>query len=77
MAYKGPTGLLGWPLVPSKRFPGELTLACPQCLSTNVTMTLAPGGRGTGPGGQWRMGDPSRDLNRCEDCKFSETGTTK
>jgi hypothetical protein len=57
------TGAHGWPLVPSKRFPGELTLACPKCGSTDIVFTGA-----YGPGG--RLGDPGgHDIVRCRSCK--------
>lgn len=60
------TGAHGWPLVPSTAFPGELTLACPKCGSTNVTLTVA-----YGPGG--RLGDPgATDIIRCETCHHAD-----
>lgn len=63
------TGAHRWPLVPSKAFPGELTLACPKCESTDVTLTIAPGAYGTGPCGRWRMGDQGgSDLIICNAC---------
>lgn len=73
-------GAGGWPLVPSKLFPGEMTLACPKCKSTNVMMMVAPSGRGTGPMWRSRMGDPgSSELNICQDCgmrgKTAQTGS--
>ncbi len=37
-----PTGRGGWPLVPSPQFPGESILACPDCGSTRVCLSLAP-----------------------------------
>lgn len=48
------TGAHGWPLVPSAHFPGELTLACPRCGSTRVTLSAWPGydGRMFSPGMQ-------------------------
>ena len=48
----------GWPMVPSKAFPGELTNGCPTCGSTDVTITGAYAARGTGPCGRGRLGDP-------------------
>lgn len=64
------TGALGWPLVPSKIYPGETTLACPKCGSTNITLSGVAPFRGTGPGGRRRMGDQGwRDVNRCNACK--------
>ncbi len=64
----------GWPLTVSKVFPGEMTLACPKCRSTNVTLTVAPGAVGYGPNGRWRMGDPGgREMNKCENCGFTHT----
>jgi hypothetical protein len=57
-------GAGGWPLTPSLRHPGELVLACPQCLSLDVVMTVA-----YGPGG--RLGDPgAHNVNRCKACGF-------
>lgn len=66
------TGLLGWPLAPSTHFPGEMTLSCPNCFSTNITILSVPMGRGTGPNGRFRMGDPSKQAVRCERCKRME-----
>lgn len=64
-------GAHGWPLVPSTAFPGELTLACPKCGSTNVTLTVA-----YGPGG--RLGDPgATDIIRCEACKQADYSPAK
>jgi predicted nucleic-acid-binding Zn-ribbon protein len=61
-----PNGAGGWPLVPSKRFAGEQTLACPKCGSTNVNM-----GVHYGPGG--RLGSPGASgYNKCLDCKYTE-----
>lgn len=69
------TGLLGWPLVNSPYFKGEKTLACPKCGSTSIVMTIRPGGRGSGPHGRWRMGDPeSSDVNACNDCGHTSDG---
>jgi hypothetical protein len=63
------TGAQGWPLVPSTHFPGELTLGCPQCGSTDITMSVQYPVRGTGPMGRGRLGDPgSREYNRCNSC---------
>jgi hypothetical protein len=63
------TGANGWPLVPSKAFPGEQTLACPRCKSTNVTMTVRYPIRGSGPMGRGRLGDVgTKNVNRCESC---------
>lgn len=67
------TGAFGWPLAPSKRFPGEMTLACPACGSTNVTMGVQYSPRGTGSRGQGRLGDPgSTDFIACNDCRKSD-----
>jgi hypothetical protein len=58
----GAHGAHGWPLVESKAFPGELTLSCPKCKSTNVTQTVAYGSGG-------RLGDPgASDLLVCGGC---------
>jgi transcription elongation factor Elf1 len=55
-------GAHGWPLVPSKAFPGEQTLTCPVCGSTNVTLSVI-----YGPSG--RLGDPgSLNTITCESC---------
>lgn len=67
---KQETGAHGWPLVPSKHFPGEKTLACPECGSTDVMLTTQYGSPGTGPGGRGRLGDPgSKDVAICQNCK--------
>lgn len=59
-----------WPLVPSKVHPGELTIQCPFCKSTDIALTVEPGPIGTGPEGRWRMGDPGgRELALCSRCK--------
>lgn len=69
------TGVCGWPLVPSRRFPGETTLACPKCGSLDVTMTIRPGAYGTGPGNSWRIGDQGgHDLNVCNVCRHTSDG---
>lgn len=66
------TGAHGWPLVPSPHFKGETCLACPKCKSTHVTLSIARGAFGTGPGGRWRMGDQGgREFAYCETCKYS------
>lgn len=63
------TGAHGLPLVPSKHFPGELTLACSACGSTEITLTVQYPARGTGSGGRGRLGDPgSRDVAICRAC---------
>ena len=65
------TGAGGWPLVPSKAFPGEYTLSCPKCKTTNITMTCRYPVYGTGPGGRGRLGDHgTRDVNRCNECGY-------
>jgi hypothetical protein len=58
----------GWPLTPSKRFPKETALECPKCGSQNITLTGHGTGRGTGPGGRHRLGDPSVSYALCESC---------
>ncbi len=69
------TGVGGWPLVPSAHFPGEMTLACPRCKSTNITMTIRPGVRGSGSHGRWRIGDyGGHDLNVCNTCGHTSDG---
>jgi len=55
-------------LTPSKHFPGELSLECPECFSKNVIMTVEPKGLGTGPGRSFRMGDPCWQIDICESC---------
>jgi hypothetical protein len=63
------TGAYGCPLVPSKRFPGELTLACVKCGSTDITMTGCYPVYGTGPCGRGRLGDPGGlDWAECGAC---------
>jgi hypothetical protein len=59
-----------WPFVASEHFPGELTLACPTCgTSEGVVLTCENHGRGTGPGGRPRMGDPGWvDVTTCTAC---------
>ena len=62
-------GAHGWPLIESKRFPGELCLSCPKCHSRNILMTVDYPVRGTGPDGRGRMGDyGTQDVLKCEDC---------
>ena len=59
----------GWPRVPSKMHPGELTIQCPFCKSIDITLTVEPGLIGTGLEGRWRMGDPGgRELALCNSC---------
>lgn len=59
----------GFLKVPSKTRPGGFDQACPKCKSRKVTMTIQPGGRGSGPGGRWRMGDSGgKEITRCDDC---------
>lgn len=68
------TGVCGWPLVASIHFKGELTIGCPRCASTDVTLTILPGPFGTGPRGIWRMGDyGGKDLNICNACGHRST----
>ena len=65
------TGAHGWPLVPSVRFPGETTLACPKCGSTDVYLTVA-----YGPGG--RLGDPgATDIIGCNACGHRDYKASK
>jgi hypothetical protein len=67
-------GAHGWPLVPSKAFPGELTLACPKCGGTEILLTGSYGFPGTGPNGRGRLGDRGGlDVIRCETCKHEHT----
>lgn len=68
------TGALGWPMVPSARFPKEMTLSCPKCGSTNITMSVVGSGIGSGSGGRWRLGDPCKQTNKCETCKHFSVG---
>lgn len=77
MPLKQEYGLLGWPLVPSVRFPDEQTLACPKCGSLDVTLTSVPAGRGSGPSGRYRLGDSYRPVNRCESCGHTAYGEVK
>lgn len=46
----------GWPLVPSKTRPGEMTLACPRCGGVDVTEAAVYPGPRTGPGEQATCG---------------------
>ena len=63
------TGKHGWPLVPSTRFPGERTLACPDCSSTNITLTVEYPAYGSGPCGRGRLGDyGARNKTICNGC---------
>jgi hypothetical protein len=72
--HDGKAGVLGWPLVPSRAYPGESTVACPACGSRDIDLTVLPGAGGTGPGGRWRMGDNGgKDLNRCRACGHRAT----
>jgi hypothetical protein len=64
------TGRGGWPLVPSKRWAREMTIACPTCGSTNVRFSCRYPARGTGQGGVGRLGDPgTMETNECLDCQ--------
>lgn len=59
----------GWPLTNSSTFPGEKSLTCPRCGSQKITFSTRFG-RGTGPQGRPRMGDPgNRDYVRCNNCQ--------
>lgn len=65
-------GRLGWPLVPSPKWPGEVSLSCPECGSTDVIMTGGYPVRGTGPMGRGRLGDPGGySKNICNKCKHT------
>ena len=62
-------GAHGWPLAPSQRFPGELTLACPACGSLDVTLGTRYPVHGTGPLGRGRLGDPgATEYSSCAVC---------
>lgn len=64
-------GAFGWPLVNSAYFPGEKTLACPQCGSTDIVM-------GCHPGHDRRMGSPgTKDYVLCVKCRKYATESTK
>lgn len=72
------TGAGGWPLVPSKMWPGEKSIACPKCGSLDVTMGGSYPVRGTGAGGRGRLGDAGGlDTNTCNDCGFSGSTPSK
>lgn len=59
----------GWPIdTPSKAFPNELTISCPNCRSTDITLTGEPIGRGSGVGGAYRLGDRYRGVAVCNGC---------
>jgi len=63
------TTLYGWPLVPSTNWPGETAVACPKCLSTNVTLTVRYGRNVSGYNRPGRLGDPGGcSLAICNDC---------
>ena len=65
------TGAHGWPLVPSTKFPGEHTLACPNCGKSNITMSVVYGPRG-------RLGDPgAHDTIKCNDCGHHDMKPSK
>lgn len=49
----GGAGAFGWPLVPSPNFPGETTLACPECGSTNIWFTGSNLGSDVVRGTEW------------------------
>ncbi len=60
----------GWPMVPSTKYPAELTIQCPHCKGTNITLTGDYGYTGTGPDGRGRLGDSgSTSYALCETCK--------
>lgn len=62
-------GARGLPLTESKSFPGEWCLHCPACNSSDLTLGIAPGPFGTGPGGRWRMGDAGgKEYAHCCNC---------
>lgn len=67
---EGDTWPDGFLKVPSPKFPGEMTKACPKCGSTNWTMTVAPSGVGSGPGGRWRLGDAADNVTICNNCGY-------
>jgi RNase P subunit RPR2 len=53
-------------------------LACPVCLSTDITMTVEYPGVETGPGGRGRLGDAgSKEVNICNTCGHRHRYTAK
>lgn len=42
--------------------------SCPNCGSGRYSQTVASAGAGSGPGGRFRMGDPSVEVRDCHDC---------
>ena len=55
----------GWPLVPSERFPDEHTVACGECGSTDLSITVEYGTLG----GTRRLGNPgTRNVAVCQAC---------
>jgi hypothetical protein len=67
------TGAGGFPLTMRVRnelgWVPEPMLVCPVCGSLHIYQAVAPGGRGTGPGGRWRVGDPGGAcIVECGEC---------
>jgi hypothetical protein len=69
-------GAHNWPLRPSRAFPGEKALSCPNCHSTDVTLSVRYPFHGSGPGGIGRLGDrgtmQTARCNGCGHCAESE-----
>ncbi len=71
LAYHSSTerSACGWPFVPSKLRPGEMTIACGVCGSTDIVESVQYPARGTGPMGCGRLGDPGAvEYAKCNAC---------